>query len=259
MFLEQLIEPFRSEALHVLRERVADVDGFIATSVYYADFMSKYLGIPTEKIHVVRLGIKLLGHGESANSPPEPPFVIGYLGRICPEKGLHLLVDAFMQLARKPNPVKLKVAGYLSTRDREYFNRLVRRIHASGLQHQFDYSGELSREQKIVFLNSLHVFSMPATYQEPKGLSVLEALANGVPVIQPNHGVFPEMLELTKGGILVEPNSMDALAEGITTLWKDANLRAQLGSQGKQSVHRLFSDSAMADATLQVFAQYVRI
>jgi glycosyltransferase involved in cell wall biosynthesis len=124
------------------------------------------------------------------------------------------------------------------------------------LNSAFKYYGEVNRQEKINFLTSLHVLSVPTTYQEPKGLFVLEALANGVPVVQPQHGAFPELISSSGGGILVEPNSPQALAEGILKLFNDAPLRERLGEQGKAAVSRAFSDEAMADATWEVYRQY---
>lgn len=259
IFLNDLVEPYKSQARQLMRERAKDVDGFIATSQYYADFMADFLQVPIEKMHVVRLGINLQGHGVQQSLNGNTKFVIGYLARICPEKGLHLLVEAFHQLTQKlgKNAIQLKVAGYLGERDHRYLQNIVKQIDAWGLRDSFQYHGEVNRNEKISFLNSLHVFCVPTTYKEPKGLSILEALANGVPAIQPRHGTFPELLLSTGGGILVEPNSAQAITEGIEKLLHDAALRKEMGEKGKLGVQRLFSDTAMAEATIEVYQQYL--
>jgi glycosyltransferase involved in cell wall biosynthesis len=101
--------------------------------------------------------------------------------------------------------------------------------------------------------------SVPTPYKEPKGLSLLEAMANGVPVVQPRHGSFPELIEQTGGGILVEPDSTEALASGLLRLMNDVEGREELGKKGKEAVHQNFSDKKMAEATLDVYRQYVEI
>ncbi len=283
IFLEGLIEPYQSQALKLLRERAVDVDGFIAPCQYYADFMTGYLNIPADKIHVVKLGLNLRGHGDSQNqssAPParggikgisplpaggikggasESPFVIGYLARICPEKGLHLLVDAFYQLTQRVglDKIQLKVAGYLGKKDEPYFEHISKQIDTWGLTDAFEHWGEVDLHQKINFLNNLHVLSVPTTYKEPKGLYVLEALANGVPVVQPRHGAFPELIAATGGGILVDTESPAAIAEGILQLMEDANHREKLGRQGKEAVHQKFSDDVMAEETVAVYRKYL--
>jgi glycosyltransferase involved in cell wall biosynthesis len=259
IFLNDLVEPHKSQARQLMRARAKDVDGFIATSRYYAEFMADFLEASLEKMHVVRLGINLEGHGQTQNRNGSTAFVIGYLARICPEKGLHLLVEAFHQLTQKfgSKTLQLNVAGYLGEKDRRYFEDVQNQIAAWGLQDVFQYHGEVNRTGKINFLKSLHVLSVPTVYREPKGLFVLEALANGIPVVQPNHGAFPELLVSTGGGVLVEPNSPKSLAEGIEKLMYDAKLREELGQKGKSAVQRFFSDAAMAEATIEVYQRYL--
>lgn len=259
IFLENLIEPYKSQALELLKARATEVDGYIAPCQYYADFMAGYLNIPQNKIDVVNLGLNLSEHGLKQNELDETPFVIGYLARICPEKGLHLLVDAFHRLANqiRPGNLQLKVAGYLGKTDEPYFEKLVKQIDAWGLAGEFDYWGEVNRQQKIDFLNNIHLLSVPTTYKEPKGLFILEALANGVPVVQPRHGAFPELIAATGGGILVDTEAPHIIAEGISQLMRDTHYRKKLGQQGQEAVHHEFNDDVMAEATLAVYRKYI--
>ena len=261
-FLERLAEPHKTQALEVLQDRASDVDGFIAPCQYYADFMATYLNTPVDKIHTVKLGLNLEGYGENRETTnTESPFVIGYLARICPEKGLHLLVDAFYQLTQKvgSDRIRLKVAGYLGKADGPYFEGVTKQIDAWGLADVFEYQGEVDRGEKIDFRTSLHVFSVPTTHKEPKGLFALEALASGVPVVLPRHGGFPELIDTTNGGLLVTPESPSAVAEGILQLMNHPKYREELGQRGKEVVHRSFRDDVMAEETLAVYRKYLSI
>jgi glycosyltransferase involved in cell wall biosynthesis len=260
IFLEELSEPYHTQVREVLRERAKDVDGFLSTSRYYVDYMIEYISLPPKKMHHVPLGVNIEGFGEGGGAPGESPFVIGYLARICPEKGLHLLVAAFKQLTDElgPDRLRLRVAGWLGQRDRPYFDGIMDQVKEWGLENVVDYRGEVDRQAKIEFLSSLHVLSVPTTYRDPKGRFVLEALASGVPVVQPRHGAFPEMIEATGGGLLVEPDSADALASALGALRKDPVRRKELGRKGRESVRRDFSAEAMARRTLEVYEQYLR-
>ena len=71
------------------------------------------------------------------------------------------------------------------------------------------------------FFESLDVMSVPATYDEPKGVSLLEAMACGVPLVQPRRGAFTEIVENTGGGLLVQPDDPQSLAEGILKIAKN--------------------------------------
>ena len=259
IFLQDLIEPYKTEAMTLLRKRAAEADGFVAPCSYYARFMADtYLGVSVDNIDIVPLGLNMDGHGMLVEKPEPPPFIIGYLARICPEKGLHILVDAFLIVAEAlgADNVQLHVAGYLGKKDEPYLEELVNQIQDAGLSNSFVHHGEVTRTQKIDFLNQLHVFSVPTVYRESKGLSIIESLANGVPVVQPHHGTFPEMIDATGGGLLVAPESPESLAMGIMELLNDAEQREHLGETGKINTHQKFNDTAVADQLLKVFEKY---
>ena len=259
IFLEELEPPYRERAHDLLRRKARDASGFIANSRYYVQYMSDYLNVPQSKIERVRLGLHLDGHGSRPPTPDGRPFTIGYLARICPEKGLHVLVDAFRRLADEvgKQQVRLQIAGYLGPRDQDYQRGILEQVHSWGLDDVVDYVGEVDRQRKIEFLRGLHVLSVPTTYREPKGLYVLEALANGVPVVQPRHGAFPELLEATGGGLLVDPGDTTVLARAFRTLMDEPDRRAELGRQGKEAVHRDYRDDLTAQNVLKVYRKYV--
>jgi glycosyltransferase involved in cell wall biosynthesis len=247
LFLGQLREPWKTRSFEVLRERAQDVDGFLSNSEWYADTMAELMQVDRSRLHVVPLGINVDSSEEKEARPADAPITLGYLARICPEKGFHLLVEAFRILSADPKfkgRIRLRVAGWLGERDRAYFEKL------SG---GFEYVGEVDREGKNRFLRSLDILSVPTTYREPKGLFVLEALAHGVPVVQPRHGAFPEMLEATGGGLLVEPNSAEDLARGLAHLIADRELRAELGQRGREAVQQRFTDAIEAENALAVY------
>jgi len=254
-------QPFACSDEPTMRALLADhVDHFVATSDFYAEFMCDYLGISSERMSVARIGISLDGHRDPSDSievSTEEPLVLGFLARLCPEKGLHHLCGAFRQLSGElgKGKIRLRVAGYLGGRDKAYVADLIRQIEDWGLSEDFDLVGEVDREEKIRFLQSLDVLSVPTTYREAKGLSILEALANGIPVVQPRHGAFPELVGRTGGGILVEPDSVDALSQGILDLWRDPQKRRELSDRGRVAVHRDYSADVMAQRTLAIYAQ----
>ena len=259
IFLDDLIEPYKSEAMDLLKDKSGDIDGFFASCHYYANHMAKYTETPRDQIHVVPLGLNLDGHGQIERGLSSEPFIIGYLARICPEKGLHLLVEAFYQLTQKlgKDKIRLKVAGYLGARDQAYFDQICQQLRNWNIFDAFEYWGEVNREQKIRFLNQIHVLSVPTVYRESKGLFVLESLANGTPVVLPDHGSFPELVQATAGGILVRPLSIDAITKGILELIQNPDLCQELGKNGKQTVHQEFCISQRAKNMLAVFRNYV--
>jgi glycosyltransferase involved in cell wall biosynthesis len=271
IFLEMLPEPHKSKAIDLISKHCQEMQGFIATSRYYADFMSGYLRIPRERIAVVHPGLNLKGHSEpdaqardaapalASASGSVAPFTIGYLARMCPEKGLHNLIDAFIRLKAMPGigPCMLRVSGWLGEHNKGYFEEQKTKLKQANVLGDFEYVESPDHASKVRFLQSLDVLSVPTTYHEPKGLYVLEAWANGVPVVQPAHGSFPELIEATGGGLLVPPNDPDALAAALRQLIEQPEQRRRLGRLGHEAVNQRFDAATMATATLRVYERYV--
>ena len=99
------------------------------------------------------------------------------------------------------------------------------------------------------------MFSVPALYGEAFGLYVIEALAAGVPVVQPRTAAFPELIEATGGGVLCEPGDPQALAEAIEELLLDPARARALGEAGRRAVFEKFSAEAMARDMVQAYGQ----
>ncbi len=260
LFLEGLAEPYRSESKALIRANIKHVDAFIAVSDYYARFMPGYLGIPAEKIRVVPLGINLQGYTQR-NPERSEPFNVGFFARVAPEKGLHVLADAYRRLRKRGglSSARLEAAGYLAPEHEPYLHDIQQEMNRSGFGDEFHYRGVLDREQKISFLQTLDVLSVPATYDEPKGMFLLEAMACGVPVVQPRRGGFTEIVETTGGGELVEPDDTESLAEGISRIQRDATLARKLGQNGFKNVREHYSVARMADRALDVYEGVIRL
>jgi glycosyltransferase involved in cell wall biosynthesis len=256
LFLNGLGEPWRRQSMDLIRAASRHVDAFLPVSRYYRDYMPGYLGIPREKMRLVPLGINLEGY-----SPRPPrgsgPFTVGYFARMAPEKGLHVLVDAYRRFRLRPGigESRLLAAGYLAPEHKTYLDGIQADLRTWGLEGQFEYRGEVDRAQKIEFLRSLDVLSVPATYDEPKGIFLLEAMANGVPVVQPRRGAFPEVVETTGGGIIVDADNPEALADGWLELYRDPARATALGAAGAAGVREHYNVGRMAEAAESVYQE----
>jgi glycosyltransferase involved in cell wall biosynthesis len=255
LFINSLVAPYREQALALIRRQVRDVDRFLAVSDYCARFMSSFLEIPAERISVVPLGIAMDGYGPPKSGSHVQPFRVGYLARIAPEKGLRELADAYVRLRRRMSeaPARLEVAGYMAANLRAYLEGARAVLAQAGLQGEMTYRGELDRAGKRAFLRDLDVLSVPATYDEPKGMFLLEAMASGVPVVQPRRGAFIEIVGKTGGGVLVDQDDPEALAAGLHSLWADAGMRERLGRTGYEGVRRYYTIAQSADRLSAVY------
>jgi glycosyltransferase involved in cell wall biosynthesis len=246
LFLEGLQEPYKSECLDLIRAQVKHVDRFIAVSLYYAGFMSEYLGIERDRIEAVPLGIDFEGH-EAVPKPASDKLRVGFFARCAPEKGLHVLCEA---VAKMTEPVELHVAGYLPPERQGWFDDLREK-------YRFTWKGSPDRDGKIRFLQSVDVLSVPSEYDEPKGLFLMEAMANGTPVVQPARGAYIEILGKTRGGLLTEPDCRD-LPLKLDSLARDRALLASLGKSAAEGVRRHYSLSVMATRIAEVYEATAR-
>jgi glycosyltransferase involved in cell wall biosynthesis len=253
LFIDGLVEPYRSRAIDLIRRQVDGVDRFIAVSDFYVPVMAKLLAIPERSISVVPLGINMKGYEK--RQAPGDGFRVGYFARIAPEKGLRELTAAYVLFRKRTGAssgIRLDAAGYLGRADAPYFEKVKRQLDAAGLLGEFTYHGAVDRNGKLAFLKTLDVLSVPAPYDEPKGVFLLEAMASGVPVVQPRRGAFTEIVEKTGGGVLVAPDDPAALADGLFELWRDRNKAAALGERGFHGVRAHYSVAHSADRFLEV-------
>lgn len=172
---------------------------------------------------------------------------------MCPPKGLHLLVDAFCLLGKRMPDVRLAIGGAQTEGDIRYVDEQKAKLEKAGVLERVSFHPNLDRDEKIRFLQSLSVLSVPAMYGESFGLYLLEALAAGVPVVQPNHGAFPEVLGATGGGVLFDPPTPEALADALEAMLRDPEQAHALGLEGRKNVQEKFSVDVMAKNVAGVF------
>ena len=259
-FLDALGEPHRTRCWELLASRVAEADVLMAPSRYFGDLMTRRLGLSHNQVHVVPNGISVAGYdapsvpGPSAEAWFHKPAV-GFLARMCPEKGLDTLVEAWMAVRQKRTAPKarLRIAGSCGPADQVFVKALQRKINQAGLDGEVEFFPNLGRQEKVKFLQSLTVFSVPARSGEAFGLYVLEALAAGVPVVQPRTAAFPELIEETGGGVLFPPEDPAALAGILEELLSDPDRARSLGEAGRRAVIKNYSAEAMARRTIEVF------
>ena len=245
-FLDSLLPEYRNKAWKLLSDDVAQLDGCISPSRYFGDLMSDRLGLDREKIRRHPNGITLAGFEPEKKAPASP--VLGYLARLCPLKGLDILVDAFLQLKStdKYPDLRLEIAGGMTAEDEPFVDEQRRKLTQAGLTECFSIRPNVDRDEKLDFLRKLSIFSVPSRYPEAFGLYVIEALAAGVPVVLPESGAFPELVEQTGGGRIYQPNEPSDLAEALEPLLENPEQAKSMGLAGHESVSRDFSNEQLA-------------
>jgi glycosyltransferase involved in cell wall biosynthesis len=250
-FLDALKQPYRAQSWQILGERAADIDLFIAPSRFYADLMGKRLGLANGKIKVVHNGIELNGFEAAARQTPP---VLGFFARMCPEKGLDILVNAYLLLKQRNRVpgLRLKIGGSLGPSDEAFVESLKDKLRRGGVFSQTEFCPNLDKVAKQAFYRSLSLFSAPVRCNEAFGLYIAEAMASGVPVIQPKSSSFPELLA-GGGGVLYEPGNLNALAEAIEGLSLNREQAEACGLAGRKAAQEKFNIDAMAREMAAVY------
>ena len=253
VFLDDLPARHRAAAIALVTEQAAAFDGYLTHSRFYADYMANYLSLPRDRFAQVPLGIDVdafpLAPHEPGVVPADREPTIGYFARLAPEKGLHHLVDGALRLQATCPDAAILIGGYAHPKNEAYQERQFDRLRARNVR--INYVGSPPEHAgKVAALHQCDVFSVPTNFLEPKGLPVLEAMACGIPCVQPSHGAFPELIETTGGGLLVPPGDPDALAEAWGTLLRDDAMRTDLAGKALAGVREHYGMGAMASRTI---------
>ncbi len=246
-----------AEAWRLMAAHAAQVARFVPVSRSYGEFMRPRLEIAPERLCVIPIGIDARGYGEAEPAPDRP--AIGYLAKMTESLGLEILADAFAILKERGRVkgLRLRVMGGQTADDRPFLRRLRRKLARRGLEADVEFCAAFDRASRIDFLRSLAVMSVPAPRGEAFGTFILEALAAGVPVVQPALGASPELVAATGGGICYDPPDAPTLAAALEGLLLDPGRAHRLGRAGREVVLREFTVRKMAERMLEVYNQIV--
>lgn len=252
IFLDVLKEPYRRQAFELIARDAQFIDAFVSPTQYYATYAAEHFKLPVDRTHVVPMGVHVEDFAAPAASADQP-FTIGYLARICHDKGLHILADAFIEISREVSDCRLHIAGYLGPADRKYYEQVQNKLASADLSDRCTFAGEVDRDQKRRFLSQLHVFSVPTVYNESKGMYLIEAFAAGVPAVKPRKGSFPELIEPNNAGLIYEEDTPAGLASAMRTLIQDRAMQQTLAQNARNTAQTHHTDTQMANKTWELY------
>lgn len=206
---------------------------------------------------------------------PSPPLrdgrrVVLFVGRISPEKGLHVLLDAFASLSAARPDLELHVAGPDATTPRAILVDLSQdeRVRALAKWYAGDYLAELRARaaplgDRVRFLGAIPQDELPARYArasvvvqpslyESFGMPIVEAMACERAVVACRAGGMTELIDDGTDGLLVAPDDAAALAAGLARVLDDDALRARLASAGLRTARARFAWEHVAATVLEV-------
>jgi glycosyltransferase involved in cell wall biosynthesis len=185
------------------------------------------------------------GNGDARKARNAVTF--GFAARIEKLKGPMILMEAFGKAHAECPDIHLIVAGAGSQRD-----LLARRARSMRVAESYDYYGVYTKlSERTAFMRGLDVFVMPS-FTEGTPNSIIEAMANGLPIIASEVGGIPDMID-SASGILVPPGDADALSRAIVKLAKDESLRIRMGIAARERYQKLFSPEAVLPVVVETY------
>jgi glycosyltransferase involved in cell wall biosynthesis len=182
------------------------------------------------------------------------PFVVGYLGRLVPEKGIDLLIQAVASLVRGGQPVRLRLIGGGPERD-----LLAALAAAEGISERVEFIAPIPPALIAPALCRLDCLVLPSrgtpVWEEQLGRVLLEAMASGVPVIGSSSGAIPEVIG--EGGLVFPEGDVAALAVSIERLRSDPALRHALAAVGLTRAQEVYAQRALARRTADFYREIV--
>ncbi|HUA23782.1 MAG TPA: glycosyltransferase family 4 protein [Steroidobacteraceae bacterium] len=244
----------------VIAPRLEEVALILACSRFVADEIRRLYPAAAERCHELYNGVdeRFL---ELAAAPAASQTVL-FVGRLCPEKGVHVLLSAMSEVLRAHPRAGLGLVGPLDVapkdfvdphrrdplfdsllqyygRPNDYYDLVCRQV--SALDGHAVLHGRASNHEIGAHYARAGIFVFPSIWHEPFGIPVIEAMAAGLPVVATRAGAIPEVVVDGETGILVERGDTDGLAAAISRLLADPHLRARMGNAGRERVKRLFT------------------
>jgi glycosyltransferase involved in cell wall biosynthesis len=241
VWVDAMQPKFQQKIWDLMHERAEDVDALVAVSNFFAETMKKLMNLGDEKMHTFYLGVD----ADDYHFIPvkEKPRNIGYISRMCHENGFDIVVDAFIELKKKPGfeDVKLVSTGGSTGDDAKYIKEQKRKIRENNLDDSFEIIDEFEGDTRHNFFKKVMLVSVPVRIGEAFGMYLLESMASGVPVVQPALGAFPEIVELSGGGITYMPNFPEKLSETWADLLSNPEKLEKLSNDGYAGTKKKFN------------------
>ena len=253
VWVDVMSDKHREEVWQIMEARGREVDAFVAVSDFYAKEMKKRLHICPEQLFINHIGVDTADYLVKPVQEKEP--VIGYISRMCEENGLGILVDAFLLLKEEKqfSPVKLKITGGKTNDDMGFIKQQKQKIEAVGLENEVLWVEEFENPSRQNFFDTVALLTVPVLNGEAFGLYQLEALASGIPLVQPALGAFPEVVGLSEGGINYHPNSAKKLAKAWKSIIMDKEKLAELSVKGLEGVKTHFDIHQQAKKLVEIY------
>ena len=248
----------RESVWRLMSDKAKHVSAFISVSDYYAGVMKQKMDIPDSKLKSVHVGVDPADYTFKPAS--EKKRKIGFVSRMSHSNGTDILVDAFILLKQQKefDDVELVLTGGSTGDDRQYLSEIRGNLKRNHVMEQVEFHEDFEEEGLRTFLDNVSVVSVPVRNGEAFGIYLLECMASGVPVVQPDLGAFPEIVNLTGGGVIYDSNTPEALAKALGKILSDPDELDRMSKKGREGVEKHFHIDIQAERMVRVYAEAIR-
>jgi len=254
VWVDSMHDKFQDKVWKLMGEKAADVDQFIAVSDYFAKLSIKRMNLNPESVETLYLGVEPQDY--DYKNAVEKKRNIGFISRKCEANGLGVLIDAFIELKRNEDfkDVKLIITGGETSDDRKFLKIQDQKIKNNNLESSVEYWSKFDGDDRIRFYDNISVLSVPVIGGEAFGIYQTEAMASGIPIIQPDVGAFPEIIEKSKAGILFQDKNHIELALQLKVLFEDKELIKTLSNNAKDAAVNIFNINRLSQDLIGIYS-----
>lgn len=256
-------KPMAKAAVAARNAKLRKADAFMAISTAVAQEF-RDCGVPESKIRLIFNGLDLAAFSQDSATPrdelrrelglPQDATLLVYTGKLNAGKGLEYLVEAFATIAPQHPEAHLVLVGGGANQALSIEDQLRRQVRDAALDPRVTFTGYTTRVPD--YLRACDVFVFPSE-SEAFGLSLVEAMACGLPAVATDVGGIPDIVTSPALGTLVPPRDATALADAMRGVLNDPEQSAAMAEHGRASVCERFDAEAIARQHLELFTELV--
>ncbi len=253
VWIDPMKPHFQKKIWDLMHERSKDVDKLVSVSNFFAGLMKDRMRLNDDQLQTIHLGVDVEDY--EFVSVREKPRNVGYISRMCHKDGFDIVVDAFIELKKKPGfeDVKLVATGGSTGDDTKFNKEQKRKLKENNLSDHFEIIPDFEGEEVNDFFKKVQLVSVPVRIGEAFGMYMIESMASGVPVVQPALGAFPEIIEISGGGVTYEPNTPEKLSEKWAELLEDQDQLEKLSISGYEGTREKFNIHSHASEIIALY------
>lgn len=216
-------------------------DRIVTVSRALKDELVAVEGINPDRISVIHNGIRFA----DLPKPEKTGTVVGTIARLAPQKGVEHFINAAALVAKAHPEVRFTVVG-----DGPFRADLESLAESLGIRQSIEFVG--FRDDALAIAAGFDIFVL-ASMRETFGITLVEALSQGVPVVASRTGGIPELVDGSTTGLLAEPGNAEDIARRVCKLLEDRELAARLADRGREFVRSTFTAERMIEETMQLY------